>query len=101
LKRVVVPVPPFEEQEAIVQFLDQETNVIDRAVGCAEREVSLLREYRNRLIADVVTGKFDVREAAKNLPDDTPEPEPLDEIDDLSQDEPAAEDLELEAADAA
>jgi type I restriction enzyme S subunit len=91
LKRVVVPVPPFEEQEAIVQFLDQEINVIDRAVGRAEREVSLLREYRNRLIADVVTGKFDVREAAKNLPDDTPEPEPLDEIDDLSQDEPAAE----------
>ena len=36
----------------------------------AEREISLLREYRTRLIADVVTGKLDVREAAVRLPDE-------------------------------
>ena len=39
----------------------------------------LLREYRTRLIADVVTGKLDVREAAARLPDEADEPEPLDE----------------------
>lgn len=35
----------------------------------AEREIDLLREYRTRLIADVVTGKLDVREAAAWLPE--------------------------------
>ena len=58
----------------------------------AEREISLLREYRTRLIADVVTGKLDVREAAARLPPEPDlstcdtqagEPEPLDEADDL------------------
>ncbi len=44
-----------------------------------QREISLLREYRTRLIADVVTGKLDVREAAARLPDEVEEPEPLDE----------------------
>ena len=41
--------------------------------------IDLLREYRTRLIADVVTGKVDVREAAARLPDEAEEPEPLDE----------------------
>ena len=35
------------------------------------RQIELLREYRTRLIADVVTGKVDVREAAVQLPDET------------------------------
>jgi type I restriction enzyme S subunit len=37
-----------------------------------EREIDLLREYRTRLIADVVTGKLDVRETALRLPDEAP-----------------------------
>ena len=37
-----------------------------------EREIELLREYRTRLVADVVTGKLDVREAAARLPDEAP-----------------------------
>ena len=48
-----------------------------------EREVRLLQEYHARLIADVVTGKFDVREAAARLPDEVEELEPLDEADAL------------------
>ena len=35
-----------------------------------EQEIDLLREYRTRLVADVVTGKLDVREAASRLPDE-------------------------------
>ena len=35
-----------------------------------QREIDLLREYRTRLIADVVTGKLDVREAAAKLPEE-------------------------------
>jgi len=43
-----------------------------------EREIELLREYRTRLVADVVTGKLDVREAAARLPEEAP----LDTIED-------------------
>ena len=48
-----------------------------------KRELEMVREYRTRLIADVVTGKFDVREAAARLPDEVEELEPLDEADTL------------------
>ena len=37
-------------------------------IARTEREISLLREYRTRLIADVVTGKLDVRAAVRTLP---------------------------------
>ena len=75
--------PPSEEQAAIVSFLDRATADLDAATTSAQRETSLLREYRTRLIADVVTGKFDVREAAARLPDEVEELEPLDEADAL------------------
>ena len=39
------------------------------AISRARRQTELLREYRTRLIADVVTGKLDVRETAANLPE--------------------------------
>lgn len=60
--------PPAEEQAAIVDFIGRETASLDGEIGRAEREIALLREYRTRLIADVVTGKLDVREAAMRLP---------------------------------
>ena len=53
--------PPLPEQRAIVAFLDKATSDIDTATAQARRQVALLREYRTRLIADVVTGKLDVR----------------------------------------
>ena len=55
----------------------------------------LAREYRTRLIADVVTGKLDVREAAARLPDEVEEPEPLEEFVALTDgDEERADDLD-------
>ena len=45
------------------------------------REVALLREYRTRLIADVVTGKLDVREVAARLPEEAEEAELIDDRD--------------------
>ena len=94
LKNIVIPVPPTTERAAIVVFLDSGTAEIDTAINCARHKIELLREYRTRLIADVVTGKLDVREAAANLPDEPDEPEPLDEADDLlDRDEEKADDL--------
>jgi len=56
-----------------------------------EREIELLREYRTRLVADVVTGKLDVSEAAGRLLDEAP-PDTVEDDTDLSIDpEPADE----------
>ena len=63
-------VPPFPEQVAIVEYLHRATADIDAAIDRTRRQIELLREYRTRLISDVVTGKLDVREAAANLPDE-------------------------------
>ena len=57
-------IPPISEQVAIVEYLDRATTEIDIAADRAERQIELLNEYRTRLIADVVTGKLDVRDAA-------------------------------------
>ncbi len=59
--------------------MDERTDFLSRVIASARRELDLLREYRTRLIADVVTGKLDVREAAARLPQATEEAEPLDE----------------------
>ncbi len=63
-----LPFPPLPEQAAISRYLDDATANIGAAIERAHREIELLREYRTRLIADVVTGKLDVREAAAALP---------------------------------
>ena len=63
--------PSQTEQTAIVEHLDKATAGIDDAITRARRQIELLREYRTRLIADVVTGKLDVRETTATLPDET------------------------------
>jgi type I restriction enzyme S subunit len=64
--------PGIHEQRAILKKITDESSPIDTAISRIEREITLLREYRTRLIADVVTGQLDVREAAARLPDDAP-----------------------------
>jgi type I restriction enzyme S subunit len=75
-----VPVPPRSEQERLAAHIDEATSELSTAVQRTRQEIALLREFRTRLIADVVTGKLDVREAASRLPDVVEEHEPLDEI---------------------
>ncbi|GAA4617401.1 restriction endonuclease subunit S [Actinoallomurus liliacearum] len=60
---------PVDEQRAIADHIDREWKPLNATITRAEREISLLREYQTRLIADVVTGKLDVRAAAAALPD--------------------------------
>ena len=71
--------PPFENRQQSLSLADGTARASQAASSTLEREIALLREYRTRLIADVVTGKLDVREAAARLPDEPEEPEPLDE----------------------
>jgi type I restriction enzyme, S subunit len=63
-----LPVPPVPEQTAIVESFTSDTANFEHAIDRAERQIGLAKEYRTRLVADVVTGKLDVREAAANLP---------------------------------
>jgi type I restriction enzyme S subunit len=86
VRSIPTPLPPLKEQSAIVRFLDHADRRTDAAIAQNAREISLLREFRTRLIADVVTGKLDVREAAAHLPEETDEPEPLDDTDTSPED---------------
>jgi len=64
-----MPLPPLAEQEAIVCALDQATAVLDNAVERASHEMALMKDYRTRLTADVVTGRLNVQDASDRLPD--------------------------------
>ena len=72
LYRIKVPLPPPETQERIILYLVEATGALDKAIARSRRQTELLRQYRTRLIADVVTGKLDVREAAASLPETDP-----------------------------
>jgi type I restriction enzyme S subunit len=91
MKDIVFPVPSVFEQKAIIEFTTKTTSYLDTAMATTRREISLLLEFRTRLIADVVTGKLDVREAAAVLPDEADEPAPLDAFDPLADGEASPE----------
>ena len=78
---VALALPPVDEQQQIVCHISTATAKIDTALDRARRQIELLQEYRTRLIADVVTGKLDVREAAISLRDEIAERELRDEED--------------------
>jgi type I restriction enzyme, S subunit len=69
LLNMPIAVPPPDEQGRLLATLDEETHPLTEVRDKAHREILLLREYRTRLISDVVTGNLDVREAAAKLPD--------------------------------
>ncbi len=72
LMSIAIAVPPHDEQDRILAFKAAETSYLRIAIARAHREIDLLHEYRTRLMADVVTGKLDVREAATQLPEIDP-----------------------------
>ncbi len=88
VREIRVALPSAPEQTAIVEYLDAQTTKIDAAIAAARREIELLREYRTRLIADVVTGKVDVREVAARLPEEPSEEDaPWTDEEERAQDE--------------
>jgi len=95
IKKFNVPLPPLVEQQAIVSNLDAETNGLGIAISRLKREITLLREYRTRLVADVVTGKLDVRTAAAQLPDEAPPDTAEDDADPSIDPEAADEEAAL------
>ena len=72
LMGIAIAVPPRDEQDEVMASLKDETVQLTDAGTHARQQIALIREYRTRLIADIVTGKLDVRAAATALPDDDP-----------------------------
>ena len=86
IKGAFFPVPPLEEQLRIVTHINERCDEIKQATARAQREIELMREYRTRLISDVVTGKVDVR--GIEVPD-----VPEDELLEPEEDETATDEL--------
>ena len=72
IRNYFLALPARDEQDSLVDKIENSTKGFSSAISNTEGEISFLREYRTRLLADVVTGKLDVREAAAALPEVDP-----------------------------
>ncbi len=68
LGAIPVPVPPLQEQQAIVHLLINQTSKLDALITKVHEAIEKLKEYRTALISAAVTGKIDVREAVSVPP---------------------------------
>ena len=73
--------PPHDEQRRIVEFVNSRSAMAHSSFHRTRNKITLLKEYRTRLIADVVTGKLDVRKAVARLPDETETSQAMDRPD--------------------
>lgn len=94
VRNLWLALPPLDEQRKLVMELKEEISMLMIGIDHARRQISFLQEYHTRLISDVVTGKFDVRETAAHLPDEVEEPELPDEVDTLADAEADTETVE-------
>ena len=62
LGNIYMPLPPIDEQKQIVNYIENETSIINKTILNIEKEIALVQEYRTALIAEAVTGKFDLRD---------------------------------------
>jgi type I restriction enzyme S subunit len=90
IKNLLLPVPPLREQSELVAAMAAAIEPLSASVGRVNQEISLVREYRERLIADVITGKLDVRHVEIAAPADEPV---------ADEDNALDEDLDLEDTD--
>lgn len=91
--KVYLPEIPLDEQKKIAEYIAAEVAKIDNALPTFQKEIELLREYRTRLISDVVTGQIDVRDVV--IPEYIPEEDTEIDTDDTGDDvEEVAEDAE-------
>ena len=62
IKNLLFVIPSYTEQQQIVEYLDEQTGLIDKTISIEEKRIELLKEYRQSLISEVVTGKRKVVE---------------------------------------
>ena len=95
VRQLWMALPSYEEQLSILEKTEHLTSNISACSLQANSEIDLLREFRTRLIADVVTGKLDVREAAAKLPAEI-ENSDLSDLDSAEDDIVSEDDLDLD-----
>ena len=61
MRNIMIPLPPIEEQQEIVEYIDAATTKADKMIVELTNHVESMKEYKQRLIADVVTGKINVQ----------------------------------------
>ena len=61
LKKLDIPLPPRDEQQAIVAYIEEKCEKIDKLASELQSEIDYLKEYKQRLIADCVTGQVNVQ----------------------------------------
>ena len=60
MKNIEIPIPPLSEQRAIVSYIEAKTANIDKLINAYQQQVERIKEYKQRLISDAVTGKMNV-----------------------------------------
>ena len=60
LLSIEIPIPPLSEQRAIVSYIEAKTAIINKLIDAYEQQVERVKEYKQRLISDAVTGKINV-----------------------------------------
>lgn len=60
-----IPIPPLDEQQAIVDYIENRLTKIDSYIADLQSEIDYLKEFKQRLISDVVTGQICVAEPQK------------------------------------
>ena len=58
--QLYIPIPPIEEQRAIVEYINNKCSKVDSLITELEAEIEHMKEYKQRLIADCVTGQIKV-----------------------------------------
>lgn len=60
LRYQLLPIPPLSEQRAIVSYIEAQTANINKLINAYQQQVERVKEYKQRLISDAVTGKINV-----------------------------------------
>ena len=61
LKKIDIPLPPPDEQQEIIAYIESKNNKIKTLISDLETEIAYLKEYKQKLIADCVTGQINVQ----------------------------------------
>ena len=61
LKQYFIPVPPLEEQKQIIDYIQSRNSIIDVLAEKLQQEIDCIKEYKQRLVADVITGQMTIR----------------------------------------
>lgn len=98
LPQLLVALPSLEEQERIVEQVIVHTKAMDSSIATTSRQLAHVREFRTKLIADIVTGKLDVRAISKEIQEEIQDAATGKELGALAEEDEEANEENLEEA---